>query len=106
MKNAYGRAPIPFETRKAVLKRANYVCEDCGGDRPLEMHHLTYNLMEATGWHRDFGDLIFGREKPENLEALCRDCHRGRHMTSWGEFIVDPNERDGRVDQFEREMFK
>ena len=63
---------IPFETRLAVLERANEHCEHC--DRfiasdfaaCLELHHLTY-------------DRAYGNELPEDLMALCRDCHAAKH---------------------------
>jgi 5-methylcytosine-specific restriction endonuclease McrA len=63
---------IPFETRVAVLERANEHCEYCGCFIAtgftvcLELHHLTY-------------DRAYGNELPEDLMALCRDCHAGKH---------------------------
>ena len=63
---------IPFETRLAVLERANEHCEHCGCfiasgfTRCLELHHLTY-------------ERAYCAELPEDLMALCRDCHEGKH---------------------------
>ena len=63
---------IPFETRVAVLERANEHCENCGAFIAigftvcLELHHLTY-------------DRAYGDEEPEDLVALCRDCHQHEH---------------------------
>ncbi len=63
---------IPFETRLAVLERANEHCEHCGCfiatgfTRCLELHHLTY-------------ERAYHAELPEDLMALCRDCHAGKH---------------------------
>jgi 5-methylcytosine-specific restriction endonuclease McrA len=60
---------IPHETRMAVLERADDHCEGCG--RPLssfnsQLHHVTYC--------RAYGD-----ELPEDLMALCDDCHKAEH---------------------------
>lgn len=63
---------IPFETRVAVLERANEHCEHCGCfiatgfTRCLELHHLTY-------------ERAYHAELPEDLMALCRDCHAATH---------------------------
>lgn len=66
---------IPHGTRVAVLMRANEHCERCGkfvyaGTVPaqLELHHRTY-------------ERAYGRELPEDLLALCRNCHRIMHLT-------------------------
>lgn len=48
-----------MKRRYAVLKRADWRCEECGDFKELEVHHLngvTDNRME-------------------NLRALCRPCH-------------------------------
>ncbi len=86
--------PIPVEVRNAVLARAKGRCECCGCIRPLEMHHTTYDLIEVTNYHRDFGDLIFGHETPAVLLALCRDCHLAEHLDINGDFWADPNEKE------------
>ena len=63
---------IPFETRVTVLERANEHCEYCGCfiatgfTRCLELHHLTY-------------ERAYHAELPEDLMALCRDCHAAEH---------------------------
>jgi 5-methylcytosine-specific restriction endonuclease McrA len=63
---------IPHETRVAVLERANEHCEYCGRfiasgfGTCLELHHLTY-------------ECAYGSELPEDLTALCRDCHQQAH---------------------------
>lgn len=49
-------------TRKRVLARAMMRCERCNAfGVPLEVHHLTYER--------------FGKERDDDLQALCRDCH-------------------------------
>lgn len=82
------RIPIPKEVRRAVMCRAEGRCEDCGRESPLELHHLTY-----TRWlHHDCPVDIFGREEPEDLKALCRSCHHGRHIDPAGDFWRDPED--------------
>lgn len=53
--------------RYRALADASYTCADCGG-RAITAHHVTYKRM--------------GFEKPEDLVALCDDCHRRRHGKS------------------------
>ena len=48
--------------RPRILARAAGRCERCGKKtRRPEVHHLTYERL--------------GREKDEDLQAVCRDCH-------------------------------
>jgi len=47
-------------------RRAKYRCQLCGReDIPLDAHHNNYDNL--------------GDEKPEDLIALCRRCHREWH---------------------------
>jgi hypothetical protein len=67
---------IPKETALAVRLRSGDRCEECR--RPLnvgEMHHKHYRTK--------------GREGPEDLEHLCRDCHQAAHETPDG-YVSDP----------------
>ena len=57
---------ISFETRLEVLHRADGRCEHCGRTMRLELHHTTYANA-------------YGNELPEDLMALCRDCHAAEH---------------------------
>jgi hypothetical protein len=43
------------------------------------MHHRHYNTV--------------GCEEPEDLAALCRKCHRNRHVDLNGDWWNDPEER-------------
>jgi len=70
--------PVPYKTRIAVLERAKGRCEDCGGVHLLELHHVHYRTA--------------GEEEPDDLRALCRDCHYHKHMLLSGEFCADPEE--------------
>lgn len=51
--------------KKAVIIRDNYTCQECGGRDMLDVHH------------RDGS----GRNDPENLVTLCRNCHGKKHST-------------------------
>lgn len=53
--------------RKQALKAANYSCQRCKAETDLHVHHISYkNLF---------------RENPEDLAALCPDCHTYIHST-------------------------
>ena len=60
----YLRTPHWQRVRRKALKRAKYRCEKCGKNRPLDVHHLKYNL-----WH----------EKQSELFVTCRPCHNKLH---------------------------
>jgi apolipoprotein N-acyltransferase len=69
----YMRSAAWQAKRQAALSAAGYRCQQCGGRQRLEVHHLTYKH--------------FKRERPEELEVLCKTCHkvadaqRGAHAT-------------------------
>jgi hypothetical protein len=65
--------------RREAIIRDDYTCQECGaqggpeGDANLEVHHIT---PAAEG----------GSDSLENLETLCKDCHRsGRENPGWFE---------------------
>ena len=83
---------IPRSTVKSVYARAGgAVCEDCEGERlSLELHHLRYEVYDD---YHFYGDSIHGREQPDDLALLCRNCHHQRHIGPLsGDFHVDPVE--------------
>jgi len=43
-------------------ERANWRCQVCGGERPLQVHHNSYDRL--------------GNELASDLIALCAGCHR------------------------------
>jgi 5-methylcytosine-specific restriction endonuclease McrA len=61
---AYLKSPEWKAKRKQVLKRDNYICQECG-DRAWQVHHKTYKR-------------IFN-ERLSDLISLCEDCHREIH---------------------------
>lgn len=63
------------ETRKTAIKHHGNKCHDCGADRNLEVHHLTYKRL--------------GREKMRDLQVLCYNCHRLRHKDKQGVVLTD-----------------
>ena len=93
--------PIPSEVRTAVLKRAHHQCEDCFSDGSLELHHLTYERDLGVSGERGW---IFGHETIADLDALCRDCHRARHVDLNGDFWADPEQMYHHWATFEKAM--
>lgn len=71
---AYLKSPQWDRKRRKALFDAGYHCERCGKAKPLQAHHLTYKR-------------IFN-EKPEDLQALCFDCHRWVHRPAWQKAII------------------
>lgn len=51
--------------RRQAIERADGECEICGSTRELEVHHLNYENL--------------GYEEPEDLMALCHNCHMEVH---------------------------
>lgn len=57
--------------RKTVYKKANYICEICGGkglSHPVECHEI---------WNYDKKNQV---QKLERMIALCPNCHAVKHM--------------------------
>ncbi len=77
---------IPRLSRAAVISRAAGRCEKCGERARLQLHHLHYESV--------------GRETPEDLTALCDDCHRGCHHDLDGNFWRDPREKEWHWEAF------
>ena len=77
---------IDSGVRRFVLARASRCCGDCGERVRLEIHHLRYQPEDPTGTVAD------GWETPDDLAALCRDCHHNRHIDPNGDFWRDPEE--------------
>jgi 5-methylcytosine-specific restriction endonuclease McrA len=63
--NAYLRSAEWKMKREGVLLRSQGRCEKCDKRLPIQVHHLTYERV--------------GNELPEDLAALCFDCHRPIH---------------------------
>jgi 5-methylcytosine-specific restriction endonuclease McrA len=61
----YLLTPEWAERRKAALKRARYACQVCNRQRPLHVHHRTYERR--------------GDELSADLIVLCDECHALYH---------------------------
>lgn len=71
---AYLRSHHWRRFRKQILSASNYRCSKCGASDPnhdqkrgtrLHVHHKTYERV--------------GSERPSDVEALCRFCHKAEH---------------------------
>ena len=73
-----GRAKIPYargwtrEWKRQARERAGYRCEICQSDKPCDTHHKDFR--------KDNHAL-------ENLQVLCRKCHKGLHAEHRREMI-------------------
>lgn len=61
----YLQSPIWKAKRLTILEDRGYKCENCQSRRSLQVHHLTYVRV--------------GKELPEDLRLLCRNCHEKVH---------------------------
>ena len=54
--------------RKEYLKKWGYNCQECGYSKPgkIQIHHLNYFRL--------------GEELDSDLIALCKRCHRRKHL--------------------------
>ncbi|MEP6977595.1 MAG: hypothetical protein ABI948_06035 [Thermoleophilia bacterium] len=70
----YLQTPEWRERAEATKARFGGRCALCDADESLEAHHRTYDRV--------------GHELPEDLTALCSDCHRGYHQ--WRKGFLRP----------------
>ncbi len=61
----YLKSPWWRARRLAVIRLRGERCERCGCRYHLQLHHRTYERV--------------GRERPEDVELLCRWCHQREH---------------------------
>lgn len=73
------RSTVWKTTRAIVLKRDNYLCQECG-EPAQEVHHKIW----LTSSNINNPDISVN---PNNLVSLCRDCHFKIHKTSRMEAI-------------------
>ena len=60
------QSPYSKNIRRLVLKRDNYICQECMIAKAEEVRHLTYENM--------------GKEELKNLISYCRPCHQSVHI--------------------------
>ena len=70
--------------REQVFNERGRLCENCGFDRYLQVHHLTY-------------DRFGGEELMEDLQILCRKCHSEVH-----EIKVNPAVKKGTLNFYRK----
>ena len=92
------RKPIPTHVRSEVYRRDGGRCHDCGETRRLELHHVSYQ-SDRPDRHE-----CFGYETSGQLVALCRECHRNRHVDRLSDFWRDPEEMDAYWYTFNEQM--
>lgn len=61
----YLRTPAWEQVREDALARARYRCQTCNSPDDLHVHHRTYERL--------------GKERPDDVVALCRTCHNAVH---------------------------
>ena len=66
-RNAYYCSEEWDELRSMVIERADGMCEQCGMHDIYAVHHLTYVRLY--------------REKLEDLQGLCEECHERKHRS-------------------------
>lgn len=71
----YLRLPWWRWVRRRALARAGNRCQLCGVHRELQVHHRRYR----DGVPGRGGRSILWRERPGDLQVLCRRCHAKAH---------------------------
>lgn len=99
-----GRLPIPEDTKRAVLERANGCCENCGDrfeiSRKFRFHHVTYTRLIYPWTSFEEVVSVLGIEEPDELQWLCWDCHQKKHRGPGGEYYLDPEEASEQWDRY------
>lgn len=65
---------------RAFLLSRNYICERCG--KPAEIAHHRHYLTAENVLNPDIS------LNPDNLEALCLDCHNKEHFGTGGATVA------------------
>jgi len=71
--------------RQQALRRAGYKCQLCNSSRPLQVHHRTYERR--------------GCEWPEDVIALCADCHGQFHQKLTIKTSIQDREAESVINQ-------
>jgi len=59
--------------RNEIIKIKKPVCEICGSNKNIELHHKEYNIKPSRDRNKTIKLLC------KNIEILCRNCHRKHH---------------------------
>ncbi len=63
------------QLRKATLLKAMYLCEICGVALKRGRNHPQSAVVDHIKPHKQNLDLFWD---PDNLQAMCKECHDGR----------------------------
>lgn len=83
---------IPARTRRLVRIRAAGRCEVCATPAALEFHRTTHERP--------------GQERPDDVLAVCHDCHTAAHRDPAGQMWDDPDDMAAHWDAFHHAMEK
>jgi 5-methylcytosine-specific restriction endonuclease McrA len=72
--DTYLQSPAWRDKRRRVLHRAGNLCEGCGVQRAVQVHHRVYPQDCPPG-----SELWIAREMLFDLVAICTDCHQALH---------------------------
>lgn len=87
-KHRYNRE-FSRETKDEALRRAEYICEQCGvahDTSPLQIHHIL-GLWYAYNFHPEISSVVL--KSIENAMAVCNDCHQELHNSEWWKEEMD-----------------
>ena len=74
-----GDCVLSFKTSHFNSKKLVGLCENCGGKKASETHHLQYQKNADKNGIIKNDNMIFHKNSVANLMALCEDCHRIFH---------------------------
>lgn len=61
--------------RKEILARDRYLCQSClANGKPRQANHVDHKTPKAKG----------GTDHPDNLQALCQECHGAKTIAENG----------------------
>lgn len=75
---AYLRSPEWRARRLEFLEDAEYQCQECGSNKKLQVHHLSYDNL--------------GDETEDDVEVLCKECHEDKEIEKGTELCYDGSE--------------
>lgn len=75
-----GRQKLAQSTRRAVLERDGYECQEC--DEPVGGKHNPH--VETANVHHKEPVSEGGTNEPDNLVTLCKGCHKEKHQSQTG----------------------
>ena len=80
--------------KKIVYERDDHKCVKCGNNENLNVHHKTYKHL-----FDEYGHL-------EDLETLCKECHKEEHFNNRGYYESEIEERNVLIEKVLRKLLK